>query len=432
MTAYCIETDGVTGYVKFAGLFLSSNIPNSFTLMATVKFLETNTSNNYRPIGLSGSFNIGINANKYRPFISTDKNDAGYGNTPSTLSGTVFRNVWVKLCLTVDFTTDTCKLFINSSKLYDYSLTSGSSNLVRGIGADYVDLLIGTLLSNDQLDRPMRIRICDLKLFNRVFTDAEAQSYAEKCDVLNSNLVLYSIFNENTGTKIINYAENFSTYSGELIGNAKFVQDDVPFDNTPTLIKYLIIDGTEIKHWNSNNSQYEKIGETPVNKKMFQDYGQSVIHKERIGLTSLKPTIARWSNTNLGDYSIKQVAIPKGQVIKMVSDATFTESYVVDIINAVVSATNTGKGILKFIVSTDSGIEWKTWDGSAWNIINANNSEDIKTSGMSVAILQEITEVQWTSLDLSNKKIRFAWYMEITSSTDILKLKQIRVNYNTT
>jgi hypothetical protein len=430
MTAYCIETDGVTGYVKFAGLFSSSNIPNSFTLMATVKFLETNTSNNYRPIGLSGSFNIGINANQYRPFISTDKNDKGYGSTP-TLSGTVPRNVWVKLCLIVDFTTDTCKLFLNNSKLYDYALITGSSNLVRGIGADYVDLLIGTLLSNGQLDRAMRIRICDLKLFNRAFTDAEGQSYVEKCDALNSNLVLYSIFNENEGTKVINYAENFSSYSGELIGNAQFVQDDVPFDNTPKLIKYLIIDGTEVKRWNSSNSQYEKIGDTPVTKKMFQDYGQSVIHKERTGLTTLKPTLARWSNVNLGNYSITQVAIPKGQVIKMVSDATFSESYVVDIINAVVTATNTGAGTLKFILSTDGGTEWKTWNGSAWNVINLNNLEDIKTNGMSVAILQGITEAQWTSLNLSNKKIRFAWYMEITSNTDVLKLNEMRVNYNT-
>ena len=57
-----------------------------------------------------------------------------------------------------------------------------------------------------------------------------------------SNLVLYSIFNENTGTKIVNYAEDFRSQNGDLIGNAKYVQDDVPFDNILTLIKYLITD----------------------------------------------------------------------------------------------------------------------------------------------------------------------------------------------
>ena len=91
MRVNCIETDGITGYVKFADLFSSINIPNSFTLMATVKFLETDTTKNYRPIGISNVFNIGINANQYRPFISTDKNDAGHGSVPN-VSGSVDRN----------------------------------------------------------------------------------------------------------------------------------------------------------------------------------------------------------------------------------------------------------------------------------------------------------------------------------------------------
>ena len=54
--------------------------------------------------------------------------------------------------------------------------------------------------------------------------------------------------------------------------------------------------------------------------------------------------------------------------------------------NSIITATNTGAGILKFIVSTDGGIEWKTWNGSAWEIINADNSDDIKNKGMSVSV----------------------------------------------
>ena len=57
--------------------------------------------------------------------------------------------------------------------------------------------------------------------------------------------------------------------------------------------------------------------------------------------------------------------------------------------------------------------------------------EDVKARGMTVATLQGISETQWMSLGLSDKKIRFAWCMEITVSTDILKLKEIRVNYIT-
>ncbi|APM39850.1 hypothetical protein [Clostridium kluyveri] len=100
-------------------------------------------------------------------------------------------------------------------------------------------------------------------------------------------------------------------------------------------------------------------------------------------------------------------------------------------VNAVITLDNTGSGIIVFIVSTDSGVSWKAWNGSSWVLVNITNMEDVKIKGMIVSVLQGISEAQWTSLGLSDKKIRFAWYMEITSSTDILKLKEIRVNYNT-
>lgn len=115
----------------------------------------------------------------------------------------------------------------------------------------------------------------------------------------------------------------------------------------------------------------------------------------------------------------------------MKEDILFTEAYIIDIANAVISLDNTGSGIIAFIVSIDSGASWKAWNGSSWVLMDITNMEDVKIKGMTVSVLQGITEAQWTSLGLLNKKIRFAWYMEITSSTDILKLKEIRVNYNT-
>ncbi|UZQ49975.1 hypothetical protein [Clostridium kluyveri] len=73
----------------------------------------------------------------------------------------------------------------------------------------------------------------------------------------------------------------------------------------------------------------------------------------------------------------------------------------------------------------------RAWNRSSWILLDITNMEDVKTKGMTVSVLQGITEAQWTSLGLSDKKIRFAWYMEITASTDVLKLKEIRVSYNT-
>lgn len=74
---------------------------------------------------------------------------------------------------------------------------------------------------------------------------------------------------------------------------------------------------------------------------------------------------------------------------------------------------------------------WNTWSDSSCILVDITNIQDVKTKGMSVTVLQGITEAQWTSLGLSDKKTVFAWYMEVTASTGILKIRQIRVNYNT-
>ncbi|WP_368487966.1 hypothetical protein [Clostridium sp. BJN0013] len=50
--------------------------------------------------------------------------------------------------------------------------------------------------------------------------------------------------------------------------------------------------------------------------------------------------------------------------VSMKEDILVTEAYIIDIVNAVVKLDNAGSGIMLFIVSTDSGVSWKTSDGS--------------------------------------------------------------------
>lgn len=198
-------------------------------------------------------------------------------------------------------------------------------------------------------------------------------------------------------------------------------------------IKYLIVDGNDIKHWDTASSSYAKVSEVPLTADKFQAYGDDTYHKERTGIISTSPTLKIWSPlTEMIPPKVIQTIKPKPIIVTMKEDISFSEAYIKDIINAVVTLDNTGSGIITFIVSIDSGVSWKAWNSSSWGLVDITNMQDVKSKGMSVAILHGITEAQWTSLDLSNKKIRFAWYMEITSSTDVLKLKQIRVNYNTT
>lgn len=200
-----------------------------------------------------------------------------------------------------------------------------------------------------------------------------------------------------------------------------------------TNLKYLMVDESDIKNWDTASSSYVKVSELPLTADKFQTYGDDTYHKERTGIISTSPVLKIWSSlVGMPVPKITQTIKPKSIIVNMKDDISFSEAYINDITNAVVTLDNTGSGIINFIVSIDSGVSWKAWNGSSWGLVDITNMQDVKSKGMSVSVIQGITEAQWTSLDLSNKKIRFAWYMEITESTDVLKLKQIRVNYNTT
>lgn len=200
-----------------------------------------------------------------------------------------------------------------------------------------------------------------------------------------------------------------------------------------TNLKYLMVDESDIKNWDTASSSYVKVSELPLTADKFQTYGDDTYHKERTGIISTSPVLKIWSSlVGMPVPKITQTIKPKPIIVNMKDDISFSEAYINDIINAVVTLDNTGSGIINFIVSIDSGVSWKVWNGSSWELVDITNMQDVKSKGMSVSVIQGITEAQWTSLDLSNKKIRFAWYMEIIASTDVLKLKQIKVNYNTT
>lgn len=197
-------------------------------------------------------------------------------------------------------------------------------------------------------------------------------------------------------------------------------------------IKYLIVDGNDIKHWDVSTSSYVKVSELPLTADKFKTYGDDVCHKERTGIVSTSPSLKIWSSSSeMQAPKITQTIKPKPVIVTMKDDISFSEAYINDIMNVVVTLENTGSGIIVFIVSVDSGVTWKAWNGNSWILVDVTNMQDVKSKGMTVAVLQGITEEKWTSLGLSNKKMRFGWYMEISGSTDELKLNQVRVNYDT-
>lgn len=231
-----------------------------------------------------------------------------------------------------------------------------------------------------------------------------------------------------TTTLTLQNSKSYALIPQVALGKAYTVQEG---SYSQTNIKYLMIDGNDIKHWDVVSSAYIKVSELPLTAEKFQTYGDDTYHKERTGLIYTSPVLKIWSSElGMTAPKVTETIKPKPIILSMKEDILFSETYIVDILNAAVTLDNTGSGILAFIVSTDSGVTWKAWNGGSWVLVDITNIQDVKTKGMSVATLQGITEAQWTSLGLANKTIRFAWYMELSASTDVIRLMQIRINYN--
>jgi len=225
--------------------------------------------------------------------------------------------------------------------------------------------------------------------------------------------------NLRTTTLTLQNNKSYAFIPGQDQGKSYTIQEGAYIQ---TNIKYLMVDGNDIKHWDVSSESYVKVSELPLTADKFQSYGDDNYHKERTGLVASAPILKIWSPlTEMPAPVVTQTIKPKPVIVKMKEDILFTEAYIIDIVNAVVNLDNTGSGIIVFIVSTDSGVSWKAWDGSSWALVDITNMEDVKTKGMTITTLQGITEAQWTSLGLSDKKIRLAWYMEVSSSADVLR-----------
>lgn len=204
----------------------------------------------------------------------------------------------------------------------------------------------------------------------------------------------------------------------------------------PIIKKYLIQDGTEIKRYVEAEAQYSKVGDVPVTAKMFKEFGNDSPNPSRVGIVSPEPKLLMWCDyANIYDTDpppkVYQSGVLLPKVIKMVKDETFGEAYILGITKANVKATCSGDSKLKFILSANGGEVWKAWGNNAWITVDINNMEDIKVKGMNKEVLEAITEAQWSSLGLSNKKIRFAWYMEQPNTNSKVSVSQIKLDYKT-
>lgn len=125
-------------------------------------------------------------------------------------------------------------------------------------------------------------------------------------------------------------------------------------------------------------------------------------------------------NPSIDTFSLETTAIPKRQVVVQETEMVLPAPIKSFTLTGSVSSTS----VLKVITSIDNGITWRAYDGSNWIVVDINDLDDVASKGMTVAAFNGITEAVWKQ-ELANLKVRFAYYLDLSSVTDEATLDKL-------
>lgn len=191
--------------------------------------------------------------------------------------------------------------------------------------------------------------------------------------------------------------------------------------------KYLVNDGANgVKKW--GGSSWTKIGDLPVTEAMFLTHGHDNIPTtSRVGLILTNPELLMYTDrpgsTNL-IKKFRQTAIPTAKVVKQVVNYDIPSG--IKLVTATVNLS--GTSVLKFAVSIDNAVTWKSWTGSAWVNVNVDNMSQFESGGMTATVMNAITQAQWAALT-TGPRIRFAMYFKRTSMADNCNIDHLRIDW---
>ena len=198
------------------------------------------------------------------------------------------------------------------------------------------------------------------------------------------------------------------------------------------LLKYLFQDGNQIKRWDSSTSGWVVVGQAPVTEAMFDSSGMTSLAALGSAAYSLLEnstfSLLIWSKDPQIVPTVAMRAVPTRRIVFPNNDIDISS---VGGINSVsLTAVQQGAGIVRVIVSVDSGITWKTWDSTtqSWVAIDPSDLNAVKNFGMTPTVVNERTRSDWDSLVAGSRNIRFAFYLEQSSSADEASADELVAN----
>ena len=273
------------------------------------------------------------------------------------------------------------------------------------------------------------------------FWFASGPSYLNSFNLidLNTNTIIDVIQQPNTAYTWSKYAVALN--AGEYkLGRITDTIISALFFEKINFNKFLIEENSNIKTW--NGSMFENIGVPPATLSMFETYGMSSLEDvDFTTLTNPNNIVIKKYTTDLDEEPILNVTALPFNTALIFPDGDINISDVGTLNYVNLTATTSGNGIVKVIVSFDSGVTWYGYDTVNEEFIEVTNlteeSEyiDILSYGMTTTELSStgISKEEWEnirphSLDLDKQVIRFAYLLSIQSATDDAYVDNIALN----
>ena len=120
---------------------------------------------------------------------------------------------------------------------------------------------------------------------------------------------------------------------------------------------------------------------------------------------------------------IKITVIPHDRLLIPKIDFNLSNAEHIDYFKLIATNIN-----MRIVCSIDSGKTWKTFQTDKWVDINLT-VDDVRASGMAVALFNSINSVFWNEL-VTTKKIRFAYLFSMDSLANVEEIDKLSLQYD--
>lgn len=210
------------------------------------------------------------------------------------------------------------------------------------------------------------------------------------------------------------------------IGIARWVSEFTP----PTLpygliIKTLLQQGQDIKKYSSAAADWQIVGHAAsLSEDMFNVYGMEDLalfnHSAFDKISGPFDLLALMKETN-PSLKIAHISVPLPKLVFGKGDIELNS---IDHINSITMTLTS----VKTIVSVDKGVTWMSWDGTAWQVVDANDLVAVKSAAMTANVINVISKDSWWLLTGVPKTIRFAYYFDTNVPSDIANVDMLKMN----